>query len=113
MISANIKPTVWPRYYEDSPDEFDPNFKSDGVMRNTRGGSRVIVLGDGTEIDSDSVVDAEMIDDEDKDEEELEKKKATAPKVKEESKPEKALKESTEETSNGTSEVKVPDGSPR
>ena len=68
------------------------------------------MLGDGTEVLSDSD-DAEMFDEEEtKDEEELEKKKAPSPKAKAEVKEET---KSTEGTSNGTSEVVVPGQSSR
>lgn len=100
---AEFKTVLWPNYYDESPDEFAA-VKSDGVIRN-RVGSRTIVLGDGSE----HAADSEMIDDEDKDEEELEKK-STAPKAKEENKPDESSKKSTEEASNGTCEVKIPDG---
>ena len=62
---AETKKLPWPRFYEDSPDEFD-NSVGDALRR-------VILLGDGTEVSD--TEDAEMLDDEDRDEEELEKKR--------------------------------------
>jgi len=63
---AETKKLPWPRFYEDSPDEFE-NSVGDALRR-------VILLGDGTEVLSDTE-DAEMLDDVDRDDEELQKKR--------------------------------------
>jgi len=98
----------WPLHYVSSPDEFDnDNFKKGDSARTMRGSGRIIVLGDGTEVLSDTE-DAEMIDDEDKDEEELEKKKSSGPKVKGDEKKDDPPK-SEEAASNGNPEVVAPD----
>lgn len=111
-IIAELRHLPWPSQYDDSPDEFDNKYAGKGdTMRTTRGSGRIIVLGDGTEVLSDTE-DAEMFDDEDKDEEELEKKKSTGTKGKAEGQKDEVLK-STEAASNGTSEVVVPDQSSR
>lgn len=108
---AEMKTLPWPNHFDESPDEFDNNnsLKGDG-MRTTRGSGRIIVLGDGTEVVSDTE-DADMFDDEDKDEEELEKKKSPGSKEKDQGEKDETSK-STETASNGSSDV-VPDQSPR
>jgi len=107
---AELRKLPWPHHYDSSPDEFDNNYggRLDAV-RSPRGNARIIVLGDGKEVLSDTE-DAEMFDDEeDKDEEELQKKKFPG---KNEGKSDE-LPKSNEATTNGTSEVVKPDQSSR
>ncbi|RPB28499.1 protein phosphatase 2C [Terfezia boudieri ATCC MYA-4762] len=100
----------WPVHYDSSPDEFDSQpFKKGDSTRTTRGSGRIIVLGDGTEVLSDTE-DAEMFDDEGKDEEELEKKKSPGSKVKDDEKKNDPPK-CAEAASNGNPEVVIPDQS--
>ncbi|KAG0643847.1 protein phosphatase 2C [Tuber brumale] len=97
-------PGVHPTNFEDSPDEFDVRVTNSSV-RSTGGAGRIIMLGDGTEVLTDSD-DAEMFDDEPGKEEENddealerivvtekreegEKMKEGDEKMKDESKPEK------------------------
>lgn len=109
---AEMNNLPWPYQYESSPDEFDnDNFKRMDSMRIIRGSGRVIVLGDGTEVLSDTE-DAEMFDEEGNDEEELEKKNSPGSKVKDDEKKDDPPK-SAEAASNGNSEVVVPDQSSR
>lgn len=105
---AEMRQLGWPLHYDDSPDEFD-NINV-GKGRPPRGSGRIIVLGNGTEVLSDTE-DAEMIDDEDKDEEELEKKKSPDSKEKDDGKKDEPSK-SVEAASNGNPEV-APDQSSR
>jgi protein phosphatase 2C family protein 2/3 len=97
-------PGVHPSNFDDIPDEFDVR-ESNSSVRSTGGAGRIIMLGDGTEVLTDSD-DAEMFDDEpgkeeENDDEALERIVATEKreegeetkegdeKVKDESKPEK------------------------
>lgn len=74
-IAAIQQIPYWPSRgrFEDTPDEFD-NDETDKTQERSRMGTRVIMLGDGKEMLSGSD-DEEMIEDEDKDEEELERKR--------------------------------------
>lgn len=63
LSPAETTKLPWPKFYEDSPDEFD----NGNPLR------RVIMLGDGSEVLAD-IDDADMFDDVDSDEEELEKR---------------------------------------
>jgi len=97
---AEMRPLPWPRYFEDSPDEFDDNAE--------KGRTRIIVLGDGTEVLSDTE-DAEMFDEEeDKDEEELEKKRSPVSKGKVDEKTE--MVESINAPRNGIKEAPAESG---
>jgi len=55
-------PGVHPTNFEDSPDEFDAR-NSNNSVRSAAGAGRIIVLGDGAEVLTDSD-DADMFDDE-------------------------------------------------
>jgi len=107
---AEMRNLGWPRRFDESPDEFDNNGVGDS-MRVTRGSGRIIVLGDGTEVLSDSD-DAEMFDDEGKDEEELEKKKSPGSKGRNDGGVDDPSK-IAEVESNGNPEVVVPGQSSR
>ena len=92
------------RFADDSPDEFDDE-ESNGLIRNAIRSGRIIMLGDGSEVLTDSD-DAAMFDDEQKDEkddEALSKKTANQ----EESKSaDTEMKDSEAEKPTTTAEVK-------
>lgn len=103
---AQVKQLGWPKYYDDSGDEFDAPRGS--VRQTNSNGGRIILLGDGTEVLSDSD-DAEMVEEGEKDDEALEKQKAPA----KDTMTDGDDKKESSTPSNGTSEVVVPKDSSR
>lgn len=103
---TQVKQLGWPKYYDDSGDEFDAPRGS--VRQTNSNGGRIILLGDGTEVLSDSD-DAEMVEEGEKDDEALEKQKAPA----KDTMTDGDDKKESSTPSNGTSEVVVPKDSSR